>query len=236
MHLFFQPNLESNTLFLSEEESKHCVRVLRLRKGQIVHLADGKGTEAVASIADDHPKRCELTIEERKQHPPAISYRLHIRLAPTKNTERVEWFVEKAVEAGISSIGFIETQHTERTKMNMERLEKIAVSAMKQSKQWHLPTLLPVTPFKEALQQLPQDALKIIAWCEQPETTFIQKAFNPTQKELAILIGPEGDFTAAETAAAASAGCKPVSLGPTILRTETAALFACMAVKTAYTG
>lgn len=233
MHVFFQPLITGSSVTLNEDESKHCIRVLRMQKGDRVHLADGKGTHAVASIIDDNPKKCVLEIVERtlveKFHP----YYLHIFIAPTKNFDRMEWFIEKATEAGIDEITFIETTNSERSKINPERCEKIAVSAMKQSKQWWLPKINPIVKLKEALNFTQPEALKLIAWCETDREQKLQDALTRnSQNHIAVLIGPEGDFTSEEIGFVKSAGFEPVSLGNSILRTETAALFACMAVKT----
>ncbi len=232
MHVFFQPDISNNDIQLSEEESKHCIRVLRMKNGDTVHLADGKGTEAIANIVDDNPKRCRLSVINRIQHPHFFSYTLNIVVAPTKNFDRMEWLIEKATEAGLSSIRFIETENSERSKVNMERCEKIAISAMKQSKQWHLPAIHALTTFKDYLQLVPSSSTKFIAWCEHPQTELLSsKLATLNTKDITILIGPEGDFTAAEIQQALAHNFVPVSLGKSILRTETAALFACMSVK-----
>ena len=231
MHVFFQPQLDTPSIQLNEEESKHCVRVLRLKKGEEVHLADGKGTHAVAMISDDNPKRCVLDITGKENTPREKSYYLHILIAPTKNFERTEWFIEKATEAGIDEITLIETRNSERNKVNMERCEKIAVSAMKQSKQWWLPRINPVVKLADTVASIPS-GLKLIAWCETNKEQLISTALKTnTQEIITILIGPEGDFTAQEVELAREAGFQPVSLGKSTLRTETAALYACMAVK-----
>ncbi|MES2689620.1 MAG: 16S rRNA (uracil(1498)-N(3))-methyltransferase [Bacteroidota bacterium] len=231
MHVFFQPDLDTAAIQLNEDESKHCVRVLRLKKGDEVHLADGKGTHALAQIGDDNPKRCVLGITRKENNSKNRTYYLHIIIAPTKNFERTEWFIEKAVEAGIDEITFIETQNSERNKVNMERCEKIAVSAMKQSKQWWLPAINPIVKLSDAVASV-ENGLKLMAWCETNEEQLLNDALkNDAQQTITVLIGPEGDFTAQEVELAKRAGFQPVSLGKNILRTETAALYACMAVK-----
>jgi 16S rRNA (uracil1498-N3)-methyltransferase len=235
MHVFYQTNLSQNQIVLSEDESKHCVRVLRLKKGDEVDLADGKGTHAKAVIVDDHPKKCVLQITVSTLHTQAESsgrnYYLHIVVAPTKNFDRMEWFIEKATEAGIDEITFIETENSERAKVNLERCEKIAVSAMKQSKQWYLPKINALQKITDFFKQDIQDA-KFIAWCETNDTALInQKLKQLIGNHITILIGPEGDFTEAEVKLAQQHQFVPVSLGKTILRTETAALYACFTVK-----
>lgn len=235
MHVFYQTDLSQNQIVLSEDESKHCVRVLRLKNGDEVDLADGKGTHAKAVIVDDHPKKCVLQIAERTLHTQAESsgrnYYLHIVVAPTKNFDRMEWFIEKATEAGIDEITFIETENSERAKVNLDRCEKIAVSAMKQSKQWYLPKINALQKITDFFKQDIQGA-KFMAWCETNDTALInQKIKQLIENHITILIGPEGDFTEAEVKLAQQHQFVPVSLGKTILRTETAALYACFTVK-----
>lgn len=241
MHIFFQPDIYSNKqqeeIQLSEEESKHCIRVLRMKNGDTVHLADGKGTEAIARIVDDNPKKCKLMVVNRIQHASSFDYTLNLIVAPTKNFDRMEWLIEKATEAGVSSIAFMETENSERSKVNMDRCEKIAISAMKQSKQWHLPVIRELKSFAECVQQSSAQSQKWIAWCEHPQTESLSKALKASKDtHFTIMIGPEGDFTAAEISLALNHGFGAVSLGNTILRTETAALFACMSVKALLTS
>jgi 16S rRNA (uracil1498-N3)-methyltransferase len=240
MHVFYQTDLSQNHIILSEDESKHCVRVLRLKNGDEVDLADGKGTHAKAIIVDDHPKKCVLQITQSTIHTQVESsgrdFYLHIVVAPTKNFDRMEWFIEKATEAGIDEITFIETENSERAKVNLERCEKIAVSAMKQSKQWYLPKINALQKIADFFKQDIQGA-KFMAWCETDDTTLINKKINQlTSNHITILIGPEGDFTEAEVKLAQQHQFVPVSLGKTILRTETAALYACFTVKAILTN
>ena len=235
MHVFYQTNLNQNQISLSEDESKHCVRVLRLKNGDEVDLADGKGTHAKAIIIDDHPKKCVLQITQSTLHTRVESsgrnYYLHMVVAPTKNFDRMEWFIEKATEAGFDEITFIESENSERAKVNLERCEKIAVSAMKQSKQWYLPKINALQKFTDVIKQdLPGD--KFMAWCEADDTALINQKINQlTSNHITILIGPEGDFTEAEVQLAQQHHFIPISLGKTTLRTETAALYACFTVK-----
>lgn len=235
MHIFYQKNLDSNQLELTEDESKHAIRVLRLKKGDELQLTDGKGTHAIAIITNDNPKKCELEITRRNNWQRNRNYTLNIIVAPTKNMERIEWFIEKAVEIGIDDITFIETENSERIKINMERCEKIAISAMKQSKQWFLPKIHPVQKLSELLQKNNfENNHNYIAWCEVEKTQLLStqlSKLSENPKPITILIGPEGDFTASEVKLAQQIGFIPVSLGNNILRTETAALFACMNAK-----
>jgi 16S rRNA (uracil1498-N3)-methyltransferase len=239
MHVFFQPDLSSETIQLSEEESKHCVRVIRLKTGDEVHLADGKGTHALAKISDDNPKKCILNITSRTQFESRQTigkpFYLHIIVAPTKNFDRMEWFIEKAVESGIDEITFIETTNSERAKINMDRCHKIAISAMKQSKQWFLPRINPLVNIHKLFEQHAfNNKTSFIAWCESEYTELLSIHLRNTEvvnPKVTVLVGPEGDFTATEIQLAKQAGMIPVSLGENILRTETAALYACMSVK-----
>lgn len=233
MHVFYKEDIHQTPLVLDEEESKHCVRVLRMEIGAELYLADGKGQVARAVITDANPKKCVVAIQEIQTHPKSRNYKLHIAVAPTKNFDRMEWFIEKATECGIDEITFIETANSERNKINHERCLKIAISAMKQSKQWHLPIIHSIQKFNAFCSTLPADTLKLIAWCEIPQTEWLSRVVqHHMPHDLTVLIGPEGDFTKNEVDTAIQAGCVPVSLGSTILRTETAALFACMSAKT----
>lgn len=235
MHVFYQPDLSPHQIILSEDESKHCIRVLRMKKGDLIDLADGSGTHAKAVITDEHPKKCVLEIVERNTYTRVASsgrnYYLHLLVAPTKNFDRIEWLLEKATEAGLDEITFIETTNSERTKVNMERCEKIVVSAMKQSKQWYLPRINPLTRLSEALIPVTPGS-GFIAWCPTEQTATLSAGLYQHQPtDVRILVGPEGDFTEDETKLALERGYQPISLGKSILRTETAALYACMTAK-----
>lgn len=230
MHSFYFPDLQAEELILDEEESKHSIKVLRLHEGDIIQLVDGKGQVAESRIVDAHPKKCRLQITSRTFVETKRNYRLHIALAPTKNAERLEWFVEKAVECGIDQITFIETQHGERARVNMERCRKIAVSAMKQSHQAWLPVLQSPIPFMEWIREA--RGTRLIAACVEDANTDITRYLIPTlDASYCIAIGPEGDFNPEEITAAQQSGFKLVTLGSSVLRAETAALYACMATK-----
>lgn len=231
MHLFYTADLkpEHAHFQLSEEESKHAIRVLRLNHGDKVQLIDGVGGFYEAEIADPHPKRTILKIltyipEFQKPN----SY-LHIAVGPTKNIDRLEWFLEKATEIGIQEITPIISEHSERKEVKTERLNKVIVSAMKQSLKAYLPLLNEAVSFDSFLKSIEVDNSyqKAIAHCEEDQgKKYLNQEFQPNQKYL-ILIGPEGDFSPSEIEKAISAGFIPVSLGEARLRTETAALYAC---------
>lgn len=209
---------------LPEEEAAHCIRVLRMKEGDRIRLTDGKGCFYDAVISAVSGKRCMVHIERKEQQEQLWNGYLHIAVAPTKLMDRNEWFVEKAVEIGVDEITFLKTDHSERDVIKMERIEKIAVSAMKQSQKATLPVLNGMTPLRSFIEQ-GFDGDKYIAHCEPGSKVLLQDALTPGHNSL-VLIGPEGDFSPAEIEMALKAGFKPISLGPSRLRTETAALVA----------
>jgi len=230
MQLFYTPDINPSHphYFLTEEESKHCIRVLRLEKGDEVQLIDGKGSLYNASIQDAHPKRTVLQINSVV---PAFNKRnhyLHIAIAPTKNIERTEWFLEKATEIGIDEISLIICQRSERKDTKVERLNKIITSAIKQSLKAYHPVLNELLTFNQLLAK-PFDGQKFIAHCEKSEKTNLKEELI-LQGNYLILIGPEGDFTTPEIDDALQNGFKAITLGESRLRTETAGLEACFEV------
>jgi 16S rRNA (uracil1498-N3)-methyltransferase len=222
MQLFYQPDLPSGALFLDDEESRHAVRVLRLKEGDAINITDGKGSFYTATIADANPKKCTFAIVSRTSVPKR-DFQIHVALAPTKNSDRTEWFVEKAIEIGIDAISFILCKNSERKVINLDRIEKIAVSALKQSQQAWLPVLTEMAPFKKIMEVHADQ--KFIGFVDtanpQHLTTVAQR-----QKKYLVLIGPEGDFSHEELKQAQTHGFQKISLGPNRLRTETAALVA----------
>lgn len=228
MHIFYQPDLDADSILLTEEESKHAVRVLRLTIGDEVEIVNGKGIRARATVVDDHPKRCALRVLERNEEKTARNYHLHIAVAPTKNIERIEWFVEKATEIGIDEITLLDCEHSERTVVKTERLEKVAVSAMKQSQQSWLPVIHEMTKISAFMREATAD-IRLIAHCDEGAKNPLAK-IDAAGKRIIVLIGPEGDFSEAEIKSAIEQGYSPVSLGGTRLRTETAALYAAMGI------
>ncbi|WP_437921804.1 16S rRNA (uracil(1498)-N(3))-methyltransferase [Sphingobacterium sp. LRF_L2] len=233
MHLFYSPILEPHhTQFvLSEEESKHAIRVLRLEATQLVYLIDGRGGWYSAEILDPHPKRTILTILHVEQDYKKSNYHLHVAVAPTKNIDRIEWFLEKATEIGIQEITPIISEHSERKDVKIDRLNKVVVSAMKQSLKAYMPLVHPATSFTQFLKdtQLEDERIKCIAHCEDGEKKYLNQLCTAGGRYI-ILIGPEGDFSSNEISQALNAGYKPVSLGNSRLRTETAALAACLEI------
>jgi 16S rRNA (uracil1498-N3)-methyltransferase len=239
MHLFYTPDITSPDYTLSEEESKHAVRVLRLGTGDKIRLIDGDGGWYEAEITNDNPKRCSVTIIDTKKEVGKRNWQLHIALAPTKNMDRLEWFVEKATETGIDTISLIDCQNSERTIVKAERIQKVIVAAAKQSLKAYLPKLNEMNSFKKFIAAAADfQGEKFIAHChpsiffgEGPEVRSPHlKALYTPEKNVMVLIGPEGDFTLDEVKLALDNGFKEISLGQSRLRTETAALYACTVV------
>ena len=222
MQLFFIENPESK-IVLSKEESKHATKVLRKKEGDILNFTDGKGGFYKAEITVADTKKCRLQIISSEQKPKQHNYHLHIAIAPTKNMDRYEWFLEKATEIGIDEITPIICDHSERKVLKTERCNRILLSAMKQSLKFHLPKLNEAISLNEFLKQ-DSEGNKYIAHCEDGEKTELRKE-EKTEKTL-ILIGPEGDFSPTEVELALQNQFKTVSLGGSRLRTETAGIVA----------
>lgn len=222
---FFHPDLTQPTITLNTEESRHCVKSLRYREGDSVHLTDGKGGLALGEIVVASATDCVVNIHQFQETEPR-QLQLHIAVAPTKNADRIEWFVEKAVEIGIEKISFIICEHSERPKIDLNRLSRIAVSALKQSQTTVLPEMK-VLSFEEFIEENKNDEVaKYIAWCDDTNTKQIVNEQISAQ-EVILLIGPEGDFSEKEILQCKNAGYKEIKLGNRRLRTETAALYGC---------
>jgi 16S rRNA (uracil1498-N3)-methyltransferase len=228
MLLFYTPDITDGRYVLPEEESKHCLRVLRLSAGDTLHLTDGKGTLYTAQITDDRVKRCEIKITGKQENYGVRSYYLHLAVAPTKNMDRYEQLLDTATETGFDEITPVLCDRSERRTVKTERLEKILVAAMKQSLKTRLPQLNPPTAFDDFVRQ-PFDGGKYIGCChpEVPRELF-WKVLPPNRRTL-VLIGPEGDFSEREMKAALQAGFKAVSFGESRFRVETAGMMACLA-------
>ena len=208
MQIFYTPEIAVNPE-LPEEEAGHCIRVLRLTEGDEILLTDGKG----------------FFFKEQWEQPALWNFNLHIAVAPTKNMDRMEWFAEKATEIGINAITCLNCRFSERKEIKPARLEKILVSAMKQSQKATLPELNGMTDFRTFVS-LPFAGRKFIAHCEEGVKPLLKQTYHPGENAL-VLIGPEGDFSPEEIALALKCGFEPISLGESRLRTETAALVAC---------
>ena len=227
MYLFYCPDIEKQQT-LSEEESGHCVRVLRYTTGDEILITDGKGTTYTARITNPHPKHCDFEIISREKQEPHHNFRLHIAIAPTKNIERIEWAIEKCVEIGVDEITPLLCRFSERKQLRTDRLEKIILSAAKQSLTPYLPVLHELTPYDEFIKrQATNDKRQnFIAHCYKEDKRVLKDEIE-RGRDVLVLIGPEGDFSEQEIADALSLGFIPVSLGNSRLRTETAAVVAC---------
>ncbi len=225
MHIFYTPDISGKAYTLDETESKHCIRVLRLAKGDEVTLVDGRGGLFTAEIEDPNPKRCLVKVTQEQLDFGLRKFKVHLAIAPTKNIERTEWFLEKATEIGVDRVTPLLCRYSERKEIKNERLEKVMVSAMKQSLKAFLPKLDELTKFSEFIRQ-PFSGQKFIAHCEEQQRELLKNAVKPGENYL-ILIGPEGDFSSEEIELALKSGFQPVSLGESRLRTETAGVVAC---------
>lgn len=229
MQLFYNPLLDnnSNQFSFNKEESKHIVKVLRKKVGDDLQITNGKGLLFTAEIIVSDMAMCKARIiSKQKKHPKM--HRLHIAVAPTKNTDRFEWFLEKATEIGIHEITPILCDHSERRILKMERLQKVVQSAMKQSLRTYLPKLNEPIPFSEFVSGKHKELL-FIAHCRDEEKLDLKRCIA-ADKDVTILIGPEGDFSQKEITEAYEQNFLPISLGEARLRTETAAIVSCTAV------
>ena len=230
MQLFYSTEITENTssFTFDKTESRHIVRVLRKKEGDILQITNGKGFLFTAEISVASDKRCIVNITSLVQKKKSWNYHLHIAVAPTKLNDRMEWFLEKATEIGIDEITPIICHHSERKVIKKERFEKIVLSAMKQSLKFHLPKVNEAINFKEFMKTNPTGNL-FIAHCEEQEKKSFKHEIKPSS-DITILIGPEGDFSPAEIELALQKKYTPVTLGESRLRTETAALVACHSV------
>jgi 16S rRNA (uracil1498-N3)-methyltransferase len=224
-NLFYQPLINEGILFLDVEESRHCIKVLRKKPGDTIALTDGKGFFYDAIITKADSQQCFFEI--RQQSPAQKkNYFIHIAISPTKNSDRIEWFVEKATELGVDEISFIDCKNTERSFIKTERLLKVAISAMKQSVKTVLPIIgAHLLQFTEVVENCPQTE-KCIAFVDPANPLHLKDAVAP-RSSCCVLIGPEGDFSSEELKSATDNEFKKVSLGPSRLRTETAGIAAC---------
>lgn len=228
MHLFYAPHIDPEYQVLSQEESKHC-RILRIKIGDFIYLTDGHGSMFKTIITDNSTGIYHTKIVEQQHEFNKKSYYLHIAIAPTKNNDRFEWFLEKATEIGIDEITPLICEHSEKTHLKYERLQKVLISALKQSFTAYLPTLNHAVAFSDLIKTEISEQ-KFIAYCGET-LQHLNTACVPNKK-VTILIGPEGDFSKEEVLISENAGFMPISLGKNRLRTETAGVFACSAVNT----
>lgn len=227
MHLFYDPEISFPFHKFNEDESKHISRVLRMQVGDHIWLTDGKGNMHKSTISNITGKIVEVRIIETYKDYEKRNYYLHIAIAPTKNIDRYEWFVEKSTEIGIDEITPIICKNSERKIVKTDRLKRIAESAMKQSYKAYHPVIDEQLNFEKFITQYFGEAQKFIAHCEEHNDKIYLGNLLKKEGSYLILIGPEGDFNAAEIQMAKDAGFIPVSLGRSRLRTETAGVVAC---------
>ncbi len=228
MHLFYLPDVTAG--HLPEDESRHAIKVLRLNAGDEFEITDGKGSLFAVAITDPAPKHCTFRILS-KTEVAKRNFSIHLAIAPTKNADRIEWMVEKCVEIGVDEISFLLCKTSERKTINLERIEKVAISAMKQSKHYWLPKLNGIVPFNQFINQ-PIEGSRFIAHVDESNPNHLKSLANSAES-YTVLIGPEGDFSNEELDAALKAGFRKVGLGPNRLRTETAGLAAVMTLNLA---
>lgn len=222
MQLFYKANFEEDTV-LDEIDSKHCIRVLRKKLGDEIRVTDGIGNLFTCQIADANQKKTKLTVLDTQRAFEKPKRYIKVVIAPTKNIDRMEYFVEKAVEVGISEIAFIQTKNSERKHLKIDRLNRIAISGMKQSLKAYLPILTDLMTFKEYLAQGEVSEQKFVAHLNENSSDLTTKKIGG---DVCIMVGPEGDFDPSEIEMAEAAGFEMVSMGHSRLRTETAGLVA----------
>ena len=229
MQIFYAPEITGNRCFLDPGESKHCIRVLRMVRGDRIMLTDGKGGLYEGYISNPDPAGCEITITGRAMDISPKNYRLHIAISPLKNRERFEWFIEKSVEIGIDEITPLICKNTEKTGVRSDRLNGVIISAVKQSLKAFLPVLHDPEPFS-AFVQKKLEGTRMIAHCSGSFSRSRIGEVYSRGEDAVILIGPEGDFSDDEIKMALDAGYKSVHFGKSRLRTETAGIAACHSV------
>lgn len=232
MDTFFCKEIQQGLCYLSPEESHHAARVLRKQVGASVRLMDGKGKIGVGVFEEVHKKTCVVRISELVEMQPS-SYFLHIAIAPTKNLDRMEWFLEKSTELGLHQVTPILCKQSERKKIRLDRLEKVVKSATKQSMQAFVPQIDDLTPYTPFLQSLAAKyTQRFIAYCGDGPTKDLSHVLEQGEQTI-VLIGPEGDFTLEEYELALSHGFVGLKLGESRLRTETAGIYVAAAYRTA---
>lgn len=229
MNVFYLPDALEGVVSIPEEESKHCVRVLRMQNGDRFCVTDGKGALYDAELVESHPKRAVACLTNKRRGYDNRVFKLKIAIAPTKLNERTEWFLEKATEIGIDEVQLFASYHSERRVANIDRFRKVMIAAMKQSIKSKLPKIEDIIDFNKLVKQ-PFDGQKFIAWIDDDVTELLCDKYEKGQNAL-VLIGPEGDFSHEEVQLAKDNGFVPVSLGDVRLRTETAAVVACHTIQ-----
>jgi len=228
MLLFYAPDFTVRNPVLPEDETRHALKVLRLEAGNHIHVTDGKGNLYTTQIVSADFRKPVFLVTDTQADFQKQNYYIHLAVAPTKNADRMEWLVEKCVELGVDTISFIQCERSERRHFKTDRLEKIAVAAMKQSLKAFLPTVRDIILFSDFVKEQGrnQETQKFIAYLDEEKKYYLSESAKPAG-HYCVLIGPEGDFSPGEIALARQCGFEPVSLGQSRLRTETAAMAAC---------
>ena len=227
MQAFYSPEVISSNFFLNKTESRHCIRVLRLKKNEIINLIDGKGGLYEARIISENPDKCEVKVIRQIKNHNKRNFYLHIAIALTKSTDRFEWFIEKATEIGIDEITPLICTRSERKTVKMERLEKILISSMKQALVARMPKLNEIKTFEKFISdQGITEFNKYICHCSEGQRQKLKDLYTPGASVIAV-IGPEGDFTSEEIQFAKKSNFQSVTLGNNRLRTETAGIAIC---------
>ena len=226
MQLFYLPDI-TNKAILSKEESFHCLKVLRCKKDQLIHLTDGKGNLFSAIIDDENLEACSLR-KVKKLLSKKSKYKIHLVVAPPKRIEKSEWMIEKISEIGVDKVTFIYSQHSERGKTKLDRLEKISIASMKQSNSLKKLKIEEITSYQNFLKNFNKSGEKFIAHMDKENKTI--KTIFKINKTYTILIGPEGDFSSNEIIDAHKKKFKSISLGKNTLKTETASIIACYSI------
>ncbi len=223
----FIANIKGHTANLTAEESWHCYKVLRHKAGDEIFMIDGKGASYKGVLVTANEKQCTAQINEGPIYQQKRNYYLHLAIAPTKQLDRIEWMIEKAVEIGVDELSFIKCKNSERVNIKIDRIQKIVESAVKQSKQAFIPKVNELTELKTIVKNTSE--IKLIAHCEEEDKEHL-KEIEFKNKSVFVMIGPEGDFNNEEIELAKNNGFKALSLGNTRLRTETAGLYVVQAL------
>lgn len=229
MQLFYAHKIEAPKAFLDQEETRHCTKTLRKNIHDIISFTDGCGSMYEGKILDFNKKSCTLEIIKTIETTDKRNFKLHLAIAPTKNINRLEWFLEKATEFGIDEVTFLLCQRSERKNIRLDRLEKVVLSAAKQSLKSIFPKVNNLIKFKDFIPQT-KASFKGIAHCNTENLPHLKNVLDQEVKEILLLIGPEGDFSEEEVALATSHGFEEIGLGTSRLRTETAGIAACHTV------
>lgn len=227
MQLFYAPDISGNYYVFSQDESKHIVKVLRMKEGDLIHLTDGKGYLFTSEIVEADIKRCKVQVTSKDSGDDKRDFSVHIAIAPTKNIKRFEWFLEKCTEIGVDEITPLKCRYSERDNIRWDRLNRVISSAMKQSLKTYLPVLNEMTDFEDFLtSDIGDETQRYIAICDDLPKQHLKTTYS-TGKDVVIIIGPEGDFSDEEKENAKESGFKPVTISSSRLRTETAGVVAC---------